>query len=252
MLREMATATLTLVTDTREERLSQALTKFGVAHTVAPLDVGDFMIQNAEGEPLLVAERKSLSDFAASNADGRYREQRARLMAVRGSGVAVLYILEGAWSENDNKVFGTRTTQEQLKRLTSRLVLRYGMPILFADTLFDTARWCRILLAQLTADPTVFQPEDGMAAAATTAAMAGFTASLNTVKKGNKTPAGTALAMLSAIPGLGEKRVAGLLAEKSIVELCTMTAAEIAEIKAGGKKLGVLGEAIWAALRSHG
>lgn len=248
----MATATLTLVTDTREERLAQALTKLGVPHTVAPLDVGDFMIQNAEGEPLLVAERKSLSDFAASNADGRYREQRARLMAVRGSGVAVLYILEGMWSENDNKVYGSRTTQGQLKRLTTRLLLRYGMPVLFADTLFDTARWCHVLLAQLTDDATVFQPEDGMAAA-TSAAMAGFTASLNTVKKGNKTPAGTALAMLSAIPGLGGKRVAGLLAEKSIVELCGMSAVEIGEVKAGGKKLGgKLGETIWSALRAHG
>lgn len=225
---------LHLILDVREQRLGEALTILNVPFTTAALDVGDFLIQNAEGEPLLVAERKSHADFAASNADGRYREQRARLMAVRGSGVAVLYILEGIWSETEAKGYG-RTNEAQLKRLTTRLILRYGLPVLAADSIMDTARWCRTLLAQLTDDPTVFQPESEAAAAT---AMSGFTAALNTVKKGNKTAEGTAQAMLSAIPGLGAKRVTALLAEKSIADLATMSADAIADITAGGKRLG--------------
>lgn len=223
-----------LIVDVREKRLAEALTLLGCSYTTAALDVGDFLIQNEEGEPLLVAERKSHADFAASNADGRYREQRARLMAVRGSGVAVLYILEGRWTPTEHQMYG-RTSEHQLKRLTSRLLLRYGMPVLFTESIQDTAGWCRLLVAQLTEDPAVFQPESAAAAAD---AMSGFTAALNTVKKGNKTAVGTAQAMLSAVPGLGLKRVEALLETVSLAELVGLSATAIAELSAGGKRLG--------------
>lgn len=236
-----------LIVDVREKRLCSLLTGYHIPFTTAALDVGDILIQNAEGEPLLVAERKSLADFAASNQDGRYREQRARLMAVRGSGVAVLYILEGVWKHYDEKVFGS-TTETQLKRLTTRLILRYGIPVLFTESILDTTHWCKTLLDQLTDDPTVFQPDSEAAAAG---AMSGFTAALSTVKKGNKTPAGTALAMISAVPGLGAKRASALLGLKSIAELVAATAAELAELTAGGKRLGPkLGLAIHEAFRA--
>ena len=230
-----------LIVDVREKRLCSFLT---VPYTTAALDVGDILIQNAEGEPLLVVERKSHADFAASNQDGRYREQRARLMAVRGSGVAVLYILEGVWTSMTHG----RTTEAQLKRLTTRLMLRYGIPVLCVNDITETANWTKILLDQLADDPTVFQPDSSTAA---TDAMSGFTAALSTVKKGNKTPAGTALAMLSAIPGLGAKRASALLGLKSIAELVAATAAELAELTAGGKRLGPkLGSAIHDSFRA--
>ena len=219
-----------LVLDIRENRLADALDTLDVPYTTAALDVGDFLIQNAEGEPLLVAERKSHADLAASNHDGRYREQRARLMAVRGSGVAVLYILEGIWSESETRMYN-RTTENQLKRLATRLMLRYGMPVLGTGSIMDTARWCKVLLAQLSDDPTVFQPASEEAAIA---AMSGFTAALHTVKKGNKTPTGTARAMLSAIPGLGPKKVE-LLATNTITELAGLTVDEIAALGVGPK-----------------
>jgi ERCC4-type nuclease len=237
-----------LVLDSRETRLAEGLKVLGVPFQTAGLDVGDFLIQNETGEPLLVVERKSLADFAASNADGRYREQRARLMAVRGSGVAVLYILEGTWSLGGDLVYG-RTPEKQLQRLVSRLVLRYGMPVLASSHILDTARWAKLLLEQLTDDPTVFVPE-GDLATAQVAAMAGMTAVLSTAKKGNKTPVGTAHAMLSAIPGLGSKKVDALLTTHSIVDLVALSASELSALQVGGKKLGVLGPVIAESLRA--
>ena len=80
--------------------------------------------------------------------------------------------------------------------------------------------------------------------------MAGFTAALSVVKKGNKTAEGTATAMLSAVPGLGAKRCTALLAEKSIAALSGMTVADLAILTTGGKKLGPkLAETIHAALQ---
>ena len=192
------------------------------------------MIQTADGVPLLIVERKTHADFAASNRDGRYREQRARLMAARGSGIGVLYLLEGVWVSDDSVVHGA-TTQGQLKRLTSRLVLRYGLPVLFSYSIQDTAAWCRLFVDQLTEDVTVFQPDSEGAA---TTAMSGFTASLSLVKKGNKTPVGTATAMLSGIPGLGAKRVEALLSTHSIASLVGLTPAALGELVVGGKRLG--------------
>lgn len=237
-----------LVVDSRESRLAEGLKMLGVPFQTAGLDVGDFLIQAETGEPLLVVERKSLADFAASNADGRYREQRARLMAVRGSGVAVLYVLEGTWSSGGDRVYG-RTPEKQLQRLVSRLVLRYGMPVIQTEGIQDTARWAKLLLEQLTDDATVFVPE-GDLATAQVAAMAGMTAVLSTAKKGNKTPAGTAHAMLSAIPGLGSKKVDALLTTHSIADLVGLSAEQLSQVQVGGKKLGVLGPVIAESLKA--
>ena len=237
-----------LILDMRESALADACRARGLSFTIANLDVGDFMIQTSDGSPLLVAERKTLADFAASNADGRYREQRARLMAVRGSGGAVLYILEGAWCGDDNRRFGgVRTTEGQLKRLLTRLILRYGMPVLHSTSVYDTATWCGTLLSQLTDDVAVFHPESGGIAETTTAAMATYTATFTATKKANRGD-GVAIGMLSAIPGLGVKKVAALLAERTIADLCGLSAEEISALVVSGKKLGVLGTAIYDAL----
>jgi ERCC4-type nuclease len=139
-------------------------------------------------------------------------------------------------------MFG-RTSEKQLKRLVTRLILRYGMPVLTSADIQGTARWCRTLLDQLTDDPTVFVPE-GDLATAQVAAMSGMTAVLSTAKKGNKTAAGTAHAMLSAIPGLGSKKVDALLATHSIADLVALSAEQLSALQVGGKKLGVLGPVI--------
>ena len=246
------TSTPQLILDMREFALADACKARGLIFSTAALDVGDFMIQTDDGTPILVAERKTLADFAASNADGRYREQRARLMAVRGSGVAVLYMLEGAWSGDDNRRFGGgRTTEGQLKRLLSRLVLRYGMPVLQSTSIQDTAAWISVLLSQITDDRTVFHPESGGIAETTTAAMATYTATFTATKKANRGD-GVAIGMLSAIPGLGAKKVAAMLAERTIADLCGLSAEDISAISVSGKKLGVLGSSIYDALHWKG
>lgn len=251
-----ATTPPLLLLDTREAGLAAECSRLGIPYTVVALDVGDMLIQAADGTPLLVAERKSLADFAASNADGRYREQRARLMAVRGSGVAVLYILEGTWSGHDERLpgGGGRTTEGQLRRLTTRLILRYGMPVLASANIAETARWCATMLAQLGDDAAVFVPESGSAAESTAAAMAAtYTATFSAVKKCNRSADGIATGMLSAIPGLGSKKVTALLATHSVADIAALTVADIAALTIGGKRIGdKLAATIHEALHWHG
>jgi len=231
-MRDMAT----LIVDVRERGLAAALTAQGTLYSTRSLEVGDFLIQATDGRPLLVVERKSHADFAASNRDGRYREQRARLMTVRGNGAAVLYILEGSWSAALDRTYGS-TTEKTLQRLTTRLLLRYGIPVLASASIAETARWCATLLAQLTEDPAVFEPEDGLTAA-TASAIADYTATFSSIKKSNKDASSTAAAMLSTVPGLGAKKVEALLATHSIAALAALSITDLAELSVGDRTLG--------------
>jgi len=223
-----------LIVDVRERALAAALAAQGTAFTTRSLEVGDFLIQTSDGRPLLVVERKSHADFAASNRDGRYREQRARLMTVRGNGAAILYILEGTWSLTLDRTYGA-TTEKTLQRLTTRLVLRYGIPVLASASIAETARWCATMLAQLTEDPAVFEPEESLSAA-TASAIADYTATFSSIKKGNKDAGSTATAMLSAVPGLGAKKVEALLATHSIASLAALSIAELAALDVGSSR----------------
>jgi len=240
-------ATVAVIVDVRERALIAALTRIGTPFTTAGLEVGDILIQTvATGQPLLIVERKSLADFAASNEDGRYREQRARLMAARGGGASVLYIIEGRYRDFLGSGSGSgsthnhhgRTTEAQLRRLTTRLLLRYGMPVLHTEDIADTATWLTTLLTQTNDDTTVFQPEGGMATA-TAAAMTHMTAALSMTKKANRDSASVAAGMLGAVPGLGAKRVQALLAEHSIADLAVACSGDsLGELVVGGKRLG--------------
>ena len=85
---------VTITVDNREKELVKI---FGAGGN---LDVGDIIIKD-DKERCVYIERKTLSDFAASIKDGRYREQKERLKAVRdsrgggGEGmVKVLYLIE--------------------------------------------------------------------------------------------------------------------------------------------------------------
>jgi hypothetical protein len=78
--------------------------------------------------------------------------------------------------------------------------------------------------------------------------MATYTATFSTVKKANKSAGGTAISMLSVVPGLGAKKVAALLEIKSIAELCLMSVEEISALLINGKKLGSVAKILKDAL----
>ena len=92
----------TLIIDNREKEL---ITRFTDNHPeitfeIQALNLGDiqFLCTNNEGEKmsLFIIERKTLKDLKASINDGRYREQKVRLMDHRNKyGSRLLYIFEG-------------------------------------------------------------------------------------------------------------------------------------------------------------
>jgi len=144
------------VCDTRERELIPRLANI----SVRALPVGDIWI-GLSGEEVatggVVAERKSVADLEASILDGRYREQRTRLLTYcQQRGARPLYIIEGSLDRIQGKF-----TETTLRKFLNRLQLRYSVAVIQTDCMDSTANLCKILLDQFVAEPTVFVAEDG-------------------------------------------------------------------------------------------
>lgn len=219
----------------------------------ATMDIADigFFVGNAE-TPTVILERKTAEDFGASQKDGRFREQRARLLASRGSGIAIGYIVEApAWSPTLSRTWCRGALNEvQLQTQIARLQLRYTIPVFHAASIKETVQWIRRIAKALVADPTVYS--SGMAATAAEAA-AVYTEAIHVKKADNNTPERIFHAMLMAIPGLGKAAVEAIATATGhrFSALLALTELEISEISAGKRKIGkAIGAAVYAALHS--
>lgn len=62
------------------------------------LTLGDIVILNDKDIPMIIVERKTLSDLAASIKDGRYEEQSFRLNENEIHNHNIIYLIEGDWN----------------------------------------------------------------------------------------------------------------------------------------------------------
>lgn len=101
----------------------------------------------------LVIERKTIRDLEASILDGRYREQRGRILAFcHERGAQPMYVLEGSFSSSTG-----RLSPVALQKFVNRLALRYQIPVFRTSSVQDTADWIQGLVEQWKEDPTALQ-----------------------------------------------------------------------------------------------
>lgn len=148
---------INIAVDDREHGLRRLFRS--ATYSVAHLPVGDIWIGLQADEITkggLIIERKSAADLEASILDGRYREQRARLLAFCQEKQAhPMYIIEG-----DLDRFNARLKKPALLKHITRLQLRYHIPVFQTACLEETSELCYILLEQWEKDPTTFdQPQ---------------------------------------------------------------------------------------------
>ena len=130
-----------LVVDVRESDLISCFPKDKVE--ISQMPIGDVLITTKEGCRILV-ERKTVSDLISSIKDGRYRNQKARMMdALSASDVdALLYIIE------QDSGFPKRRKAADEKIFCgalSSLALIHKIPVIHSSDVEDTARWCSLL-----------------------------------------------------------------------------------------------------------
>ena len=184
---------MSIVLDTREHGLIPLLS----TATVQQLPVGDAWIQVSDTQTVLVVERKTTADFEASFLDGRYREQRTRLLAYCQEHKAKpLYILEGGLEGRRRKM-----ERPALQKLLHRLMLRYGVAVWPTSSLEDTAKTLELLAAQVKDDPKVFEGET-----------VSYTDVQHITKKANKDdPKAFLSAALQGCPGISSKAAAAIV-----------------------------------------
>ena len=85
-----------LIIDNREKYLIELLHQNNIIFTLTNLDIGDIQYKN-DDELIYIIERKTVNDLGASITDGRYKEQKSRLLAHNNNNI--YYIIEGDISE---------------------------------------------------------------------------------------------------------------------------------------------------------
>ena len=191
----------------------------------------------------LLIERKSAADLEASILDGRYREQRSRLMNYATERRAhPVYIIEG--SLHGHK----RLAAPALMKHITRLAIRYHIAVFQVASITETANLILLLTDQWKTDPTTFEQP----ATLTYVETQGRGAALNK-HENSENPHVFAVTVLRACQG-----VSAQVAEK-VLEGCggsldgvwKASAAELAAIQCGKVRFGpARGERLWRLLHA--
>lgn len=114
--------------------------------------VGDIWIGDISGTDLLaggvILERKTASDLEASIIDGRYKEQRGRLLAyAKEHRVAIGYVIEGVLDR-----FNARLGESALLKHITRLQFHHRIPVLQTASIANTLKIAELIDQQWIKD----------------------------------------------------------------------------------------------------
>ena len=215
--------------DTRENDLVRVL--HAEESNIKQLPVADIWIGITEQQTIseggLLIERKSIRDLEASILDGRYREQKGRLLAACHEYKAQpMYIIEGSLSSSTG-----RLAKKALMKIIHRLIFHYQIAVMQTASLQETAELVQTLVEQWKEDPTSLQR---------TTEIVKVTDGIHIQKKTNAMdPKQFAICCLAQCPGVSVKAAEQLIATfGSLHAVIQATKEEVEQIKVGTRKLG--------------
>lgn len=258
---------MSLLVDYREVELIECLQRKGVPHQVEPLPVGDIWIgvpysiaaipmgDSLLGLPIanehkdqtehkeqagLIVERKRVTDFEASFLDGRYREQRGRILSFcQTLGAQPVYLLEGAWSSLTGRI-----TKKAMIKLLNRLTFRYQLPLLHTHSVEETAEWIECLVEQWQEDPTALKR---------TQELVKVSDGIHVQKKQNAAdPRAFLMACLAQCSGVSVRAAESLVrAYPTLTQVMALTAKELEDHRVGNRRLGpAVAKRLWGLLHA--
>ena len=192
----------TIYVDTRECKLRELLEKNGTIFVTKPLELGDILIEHPKRQILI--ERKTITDFNASLMDGRYKNQKLRLLEWRNKTDGQIDGLKNA-CKNIVYLFEEKTGDNKDRAYWGALVnmiLRDNIGVIQCDGLARTAQVISDIKKKL--DEEKFDELEG----------GSRNISLEGYAKGKyNTPKNCYLGQLSLIPGISSA-IAEKIAEK--------------------------------------
>jgi ERCC4-type nuclease len=202
--------------------------------------VGDIWIGDLSGANLLaggvILERKTAADLEASIIDGRYKEQRGRLLAYsKEHKVAFGYVIEG-----DLDRLGARLDESALLKHITRLQFHYRIPVVQTASAKETVRLAELIDAQWTKDGGKFAFEcltGDSTANGTNASVTAFTAASYIKSACRDSPDTFLLGTLTQCRGISEAMARLIMSKYTTLEaLMTATAPDLAAISEEGAK----------------
>jgi ERCC4-type nuclease len=192
----------TIYVDTRECKLRELLEKNGTHFVTKALELGDILIEHPKRQ--ILVERKTIADFHASITDGRYKNQKLRLLEWRNNTDEktdgktdarknIIYLFEEKTGDNKDRAYWGALVN---------MILRDNIGIIQCDGMVRTAQIITDIKKKLDEDK--FNELEG----------GSQNISLEGYAKGKyNTPRNCYLGQLSLIPGLSPA-IAEKIAEK--------------------------------------
>lgn len=201
---------------------------------IEQLHVGDIVFEDESGNPIVIFERKTLTDLAASIKDGRYNEQSFRLNKEPIHNHNIIYIIEGDIERYNEK--RTHITKKTLISTMFSLLYYKGFSVLRTNTICETAdtivffadKYNKTSINDKSRVPYYTIEPDAVLLLPTTKGSDDsddnekYCAALKTHKEKNEyiTPDNINIIMLSCVPGISSKIATQLMREyKSIQNL---------------------------------
>ena len=258
-------ATIAVDTNAGEAGLHAALVqRFGADQVERRrLDVGDVVLTGGDSGAVVLIERKTWADLAKSLTDGRYAEQKARLLSCVAAGCGAraeegdaseasgeeaeaagaarmptraVYIVEGALKGWAGAVGGSMGGLSKMKnaRLEAAIVMtacRDGVPVLRAKDAAHTAELVGYLYSKLCEGALDGGGIAGGGIAGGGAAGGGYASLVKKRKRDNLTPETTWQIMLGQVPGMSAAKAAAVAARyPSLSALAAATEKELAGV----------------------
>ena len=181
------------IIDTRENIIQAIKAEIPEAQ-VKTLTLGDYVF-NVNNEPVLIIERKTLADYAASISDGRHREQKTRLLANYPAS-SILYLIEGEMDNAEALLRFQRIKPTTLVSSMFNTMLRDNLQVLKTRNTKETVYILKCFFDKLQKDGTSFITRS------TPDHASNLVNSVKVSKGANITPEISFRMMLTCIPGV--------------------------------------------------
>ena len=121
-----------MIIDNREKDLIDLLNEKQIQFQTENLELGDILFK-LDNNDILLIERKTVDDLMASIKDGRYREQKLRLLKKQNEGTHIFYLIEGSLLYNKNK--------DTLYSAILNTLMRDNIKIIFTGLIDETVSY---------------------------------------------------------------------------------------------------------------
>ena len=192
---------MNLVIDSRESKLKKYFTsnEKNIPISFQSLDIGDIqLVSQSDNSIQYIIERKSISDLYSSINDGRYREQKARLLSSVSKN-RVAYIIEGNILDTTLKLGALQ--RKIVQAAIVNMSLRDNITVYRTYNSVETGMYVELIYKKVSENPDWLVTQVNESNSEVTESQS-YNHLVKTVKKENMTPLICQKVQLAQIPGV--------------------------------------------------